>query len=265
MSHYTWNAADYEKHSGAQQQWARELIDKLTLSGTEHLLDVGCGEGKVTAELARYLPAGQIIGIDSAAEMIRLAQKRYPRHAHPNLSFSVMDARSITFAQRFDVVFSNAALHWIKDHRPVLAGIYQSLKPGGRILLQMGGQGNAAAMVAVLDECMAQPAWQPYCHDFDFPYGFFGAETYRTLLTEAGFNIGRIEMIPKTMEQNGKAGLMGWLRTTWLPYTQRLPQNLRETFIENIADHYLAQYPLTAAGKAQVGMMRIEIEASRPL
>ncbi len=118
-----WNAQDYHRHSAAQQEWARELIAKLGLIGTERLLDVGCGDGKITAQIAGMLPSGAAVGVDKSEEMIGFAAQTFTADAWPNLSFAVMDASALTFDAEFDIVFSNAALHWIIDHRAVLRGI----------------------------------------------------------------------------------------------------------------------------------------------
>ena len=88
-----WNAADYAANSAVQQIWARELIAQLQLRGDEHILDVGCGDGKVTAEMARAVPTGSVTGIDASPEMIRFARKTFPPGKHPNLEFQIMDAR----------------------------------------------------------------------------------------------------------------------------------------------------------------------------
>ncbi|MFQ5544179.1 MAG: class I SAM-dependent methyltransferase, partial [Nitrospiria bacterium] len=85
MSNYHWNAEDYAKHASAQQSWARELIAKLKLHGHENVLDIGCGDGKITAEIAAALPNGSVVGIDSADSMIKLARKAYARNKYPNL------------------------------------------------------------------------------------------------------------------------------------------------------------------------------------
>ena len=176
MSTYTWNAEDYEKHSQAQQNWARELIDKLSLKGTEDVLDLGCGDGKVTAEISRSVENGSVIGVDNSTSMIELAVERYPSSQYSNLSFTVMDASNLSFEECFDVVFSNAALHWVKNHKPVVDGLFRSLKPSGKILLQMGGKGNASHILSVLSEIQSSPEWQPYFEGFEFPYGFLGIE-----------------------------------------------------------------------------------------
>jgi len=268
MSSYRWDSEDYEKHSAAQQQWARELIAKLSLHGSETVLDIGCGDGKVTAEIAHLLERGSLVGIDSSASMIELARKRFPAGTHANLTFTLLDAARMSsepsFASYFDVVFSNAALHWVKDHRPVVDGIASCLKPGGRILLQMGGKGNARTMVEVIDALGQEPRFAPYFENFEFPYGFLGIEVYTKLLTNAGFTGHRVELIDKDMIHDGKAGLSGWIRTTWLPYTERVPEELRDEYIDRIATRYLERVPLDGEGKAHVDMVRLEVEARKP-
>lgn len=263
MNNYHWNAEDYERHSQAQQLWARELIAKLQLAGNETVLDLGCGDGKVTAEIAAALPQGSVVGVDNSPAMIELAARRYPREQHPNLGFQCMDATALTFDEAFDVVFSNAALHWVRDHRPVVAGLYRCLRPGGRMLLQMGGKGNAVGILAVLDEVIAEPRWRPYFGNFDFPYGFYAPDEYATLLADAGFTARRVELLPKDMLHEGQPGLEGWIRTTWLPFTQRVPAGQRDAFITEIAGRYLDRVPLDQKGMAHVAMVRIEIEADK--
>ena len=172
MPAYQWNAVDYAKSSAAQQQWARELIRKLKLKGDESLLDIGCGDGKVTAEIAEAVPNGSVVGIDNSDDMIVLAKSQYPEDAFSNLRFRLEDACSLSFLNEFDVVFSNATLHWIPDQKAVLRGIFKSLKRNGNVLLQMGGRGNAAGVLGVFDEMMKTEEWNTYFSGFDFSYGF---------------------------------------------------------------------------------------------
>jgi len=261
---YVWNADDYAKHSSGQYKWAKELIPKLKLSGNEALLDIGCGDGKVTATLAKYLPNGCVVGVDSSEDMIVLARRTFPHEAYPNLSFQRMDARALTFQARFDKVFSNAALHWIIDHKSVLHGVQRSLKGGGRLLFQMGGKGNAQDVLAVLDGLFMEKPWREFFVGFGFPYGFYTPEEYRVWLCEAKLEPERVELVPKDMQLPGREGLAGWIRTTWLPYTERLPSDLRERFIEQIVTTYLKRHPLDESGVAHVRMARLEVEASKP-
>lgn len=256
-----WNADDYHRHSAAQQSWARELIAKLDLGGDEHVLDVGCGDGKVTAELAAHLPGGVLVGVDSSREMIDFARRAFPPERHPRLRFELMDARELRFEAEFDVVFSNATLHWVVDHRPVLDGIARALVSGGRALLQMAGRGNAAAVVETMDRVIAEPEWRPHFEGFTFPYGFHDPGKYRAWLEAAGLRALRVELFAKDMAQPGREGLAGWIRTTWLPYLERVPEERREALIEAVVSRYVADHPPDAEGRVHVAMARLEVEA----
>ncbi len=265
MDKYTWDASDYEQSSSTQQKWARELIAKLNLKGTEKVLDIGCGGGKVTAEIAAIVTGGAVHGIDSSYEMIQLAQSHYAQSNGSNINFTQIDARSLPFHNDFDVVFSNAALHWIKDHLSVLKGISRSLCPGGKMLLQMGGgKDNAAAMVSVFDELITRDIWREYFINFTFPYNFYGPEEYHPWLSETGFDVKRVELIPKDMIHEPD-GFKSWVRTTWLPYTQRVPESKRDVFLQQAIDEYLHRHPLDDHGMTHLGMLRLEVEAFKPL
>ncbi|HEY8097467.1 MAG TPA: class I SAM-dependent methyltransferase, partial [Methylobacter sp.] len=159
MNIYSWNAKDYERNSQAQQKWARELIANLNLAGVEDILDLGCGDGKVTAEIAGLVGDGSVVGVDNSMQMIELAKEKYSQDQHPNLSFQVMDASDLSFEGCFDLVFSNAALHWVKNHKPVIEGLYKSLRIGGKILLRMGGKGDAEGILSIMDDLKASDKW----------------------------------------------------------------------------------------------------------
>lgn len=256
-----WDASDYRRHSSAQAGWARELLAKLSLVGTERVLDLGCGDGKITAEVARMVPDGSVVGIDKSREMIAFAAKTFPADEWPNLSFTVMDASELAFDREFDLVFSNATLHWVVDHRPVLRGIAAALKPGGRCLLQMGGRGNAAGILEVLTSGPIHERWGHHYADLPFPYGFYGPEEYGPWLKEAGLRPVRVELLPKQMVQAGAEGLAGWFRTTWTPWTHRIPSDKRDQFVAESVEAYLAVHPLDDQGRAHVAMLRLEVEA----
>jgi trans-aconitate methyltransferase len=256
---YRWNPEDYLHHSGEQEKWARELIPKISLKGDERVLDIGCGDGRVTAEIARFLSDGTVLGIDSSPEMIEFAKDTF-MDAFKNLAFYCIDAREMPFAREFDVVFSNAALHWVREHGPMLKRIKQALRPGGRAVLQMAGEGNAAAVVETVDAVIGREPWTPFFEGFDFPYAFYGPDAYRSLVSEAGLVCKRIEIIPKDMTQKGRDGLSGWIRTTWLPYIQRLPMDARDRFIEDVVSGYELHHP-SRDGLFHVAMARLEVEA----
>jgi trans-aconitate 2-methyltransferase len=261
---YNWNAQDYAKNSQNQLRWAQELIPKLKLRGNEALLDIGCGDGKITAELSRCLLNGRAVGVDSSERMIDLAKNSFPKKAHPNLSFEVIDARKLTFDSEFDVAFSNAAMHWIVDQKAVLKGVQKSLKPGGRLLFQMAGKGNAKDILSLINELGKSEPWKNFFEGMMFPYGFYDPDEYKAFLKEAGLVPLRVELFPKVMKHQDTEGLAGWIRTTWLPYTDRIPADLKTKFVKLIVDGYLKNHPADKDGVVHVGMMRIEAEAYKP-
>lgn len=257
-----WDAAGYAAHSVVQQSWARELIAKLGLRGNEHILDVGCGDGKITAEIARAIPHGSATGIDASGEMIAFAQKTFPKSEVPNLEFQMMDAREIKFDREFDLVFSNAALHWVDDHQKFLAGAASILNSGGRLVVSCGGKGNAQdVFVSLLPELRSR-RWREFFRKMPNPYFFYKPEEYRKWLVKAGFSSHTVRLAPKDATYHGTEGFAAWLRTTWIPYVQRIPENLREEFITAVTGRYVTRHPPDAENKVHVKMVRLEIEAA---
>ena len=259
MHRYHWNAEDYQKNSNAQFQWAHELIEKLGLKGSETVLDLGCGDGKVTAKIAQCLSTGTVIGIDNSDDMIRLARQQYP-----HLMFKRMDARALSFDAKFDVVFSNAVLHWIDDHIPVITGIYESLIPGGRMLLQMGAQDGLPEFMAALEQTLALPKWCDYFSGFSCPYGFKSVKDYQLWLPAVGFKIQRLELIKTHAIHQNTESFAGWIRTTWLPYTERVPEYQRQDFIAAIVEQYFQLNAPESDGRVSVLMLRLEVDAEKP-
>lgn len=260
-SKVAWNPGDYAANSASQQSWARELIAKLNLRGDERVLDVGCGDGKVTAEIAGAVPQGAVVGIDASAEMIRFARSAFPKARLPNLSFEIVDARQIQFESQFDLVFSNAALHWVDDHQAFLRGASASLRSDGRLVVSCGGKGNAQDVFVALRGEMRLKRWREFFRKLERPYFFYSPEDYAKWLPRAGFKSQNVRLADKDMTFESREKFAGWFRTTWLPYTQRVPAEAREDFISAVVNRYLAKHPLDSAGRVHVRMVRLEIDA----
>jgi len=305
IKNVNWNAADYAANSAVQQTWARELIARLNLRGDERVLDVGCGDGKVSAEIARAVPNGLVVGVDASAEMIAFARKQFPAKRNPNLTFRVCDARKINpgalfspsppskeekagLRRRsnsnsellapalsplgrgegdktalFDVVFSNAALHWVDDHRAFLRGVASVLKAGGRLVVSCGGKRNAQDVFVALRPELRLKRWRRFFRRIPKPYFFHSPADYEKWLPQFGFKSLGVRLVPKDAVYAGRDKFVAWLRTTWLPYVQRVPENLREEFIAAVTDRYLAKHPPDPGDKVHVRMVRLEIEAER--
>lgn len=261
MTSAKWNAAEYAANSAVQQLWARERIATLHLRGHERILDLGCGDGKVTAELAQAVPRGTVSGIDASTEMIAFAKNAFPPARFPNLEFLVMDAREIRFDQPFDLVFSNAALHWIDDHQKILHGAGSVLKPGGRLVVSCGGRGNAHDVFVAMRPEMRLKRWRDFFRQMPHPYFFYSPDDYKKWLPKAGFKIQNVQLTPRDAVYPGSEAFGAWLRTTWIPYIHRLPEEMRGEFVAAVTARYLAKHPAGADGKIHVRMIRLEIDA----
>ena len=305
-----WNAADYAANSAVQQSWARELIAKLNLRGDEHILDVGCGDGKISAELARVVPRGSVTGVDASPQMIAFAKKAFPVSKIPNLKFQILDARKLKpsqfdsrvvsptpsprpsgeragvrgseletkrllspalssrggageDSQKFDLVFSNAALHWVDDHPAFLRGAAACLRSGGRLVVSCGGKGNAQDVFVAVRSVMRLKRWREFFRKLEAAYYFHSPEEYEKWLPSFGFKTQAVQLAPKEATYPGRAGLATWLRTTWLPYTHRVPEKLREEFISAVVERYVAKNPLDDKNRVHVRMVRLEINAEK--
>lgn len=265
-----WDAADYAGQSEAQLAWAMELMEKLEWAGDERVLDLGCGDGKVTAELAKRVPKGSVVGLDNSQEMIEYATGEWGEVA--NVEFELGDVLELGYADEFDVVFSNACLHWVRDHGVVLKGISAALKVGGRAILQMGGRGNARGVLEVIEQVRRREKWAGSFEGFGFRYGFYGPMDYGRWLIGSGLRGTRMELIEKEMAQTPETpqtpqtpelrtgGFAGWLRTTWHPYVNCVAEGDREDFIDEVVGTYVEKFGLDDDGKVSVGMVRFEVE-----
>ena len=253
-----WDASDYARNSQGQFGWAMSNIDKLRLQHDDCVLDVGCGDGKITSELARRVPGGRVIGVDRSDGMIALA-KRSVQCA--NVAFRTVDAQQLDYTQEFDAVFSNSAIHWMRDQSAVVQGIARALRPGGRIFLSMGGRGTAAIPRRVLDELMRESKWAELLAEAPSPHHFKGPEEYEPWIAQAGLRAHRVELVQKPMRLAELAALEGWLRTTWMTYTERIPEEGRAEFIREWAKRVADGCTPAEDGALLLPMVNLEVEA----
>src|ERR1700761_6092757 len=155
-----WNAAGYAQVSSLQAAMAEEVLALLDLKGNERILDVGCGNGKTTAEIAARVPQGAVVGVDASAGMIGFATEHGA--LHPNLQFAVADARDLPYQREFDLVVSFNALHWIPDQDHALQSIRSTLKDTGLAQLRLVPKGQRKSLEDVLEETRLSPRWSRY-------------------------------------------------------------------------------------------------------
>jgi trans-aconitate methyltransferase len=193
----TWNATLYEDQHAFVWQYGEDLLHLLGPKTGESILDLGCGTGQLTAQLAQ---AGAAVrGIDADAAMIAKAQLNYP-----DLLFEQADAQLFQVHELLDAVFSNAVLHWVKEPDAVIRQVYQALRPGGRFVAEFGGKGNVQAITQALGNAHAS---------YVSPWYFPSVAEYSTRLEQQGFEVVFAALCDRpTPLQDAEAGLANWLR-----------------------------------------------------
>jgi trans-aconitate methyltransferase len=181
---FNFDGEKYQQASKHQKEWGNQIISELELNGNETILDLGCGDGVLTQYLAHLVPNGEVLGIDASIGMIGTAIQKKEH----NLSFTLMDIAEIDFMEKFDVIISNAALHWVKNHANLLGRCKKALKKDGIIKWSFGGFGNCANLNEILLATMEMPDYKNLFTGFEWPWYMPAKEEYAELLKNAGYS-----------------------------------------------------------------------------
>ncbi len=253
----------YQNNSKLEWEWAMDLLANHHFKGCEKVLDIGCGDGKVTSYLSTLLPKGSILGIDNSRSMIEYASKNYPYENYSNLKFLQADAISFSFYQKYDVITSFCCMHWISDQEIVLKNIRRHLKPGGIALLVMPAK-SSSSMAQRIGKITSSEKWKGYFKDFANSRRYYNAAEYILLIKKANLIPIRVEdKIGATVFEN-KHSLKNWLSSV-SNYVMYLPEELREDFIEDILQDILIFNPPDAQGRIKLHLTKTEVIAKKPL
>ena len=242
-----WDAETYDAISDPQFAWGLEVLDRLELNGDETVLDAGCGSGRVTAELAKRLPAGHIVAVDGSEAMIAKARERLGE----GVTYLLADLFELELDQPVDLIFSTAIFHWIPDHDGLFERLRAALRPGGRLVAQCGGQGNVAEHATVIAAVAARPEFAPHLEGMTAIWNFAAPEETERKLRDAGFAEARCWLEPKPVTPEHP--LQFTSTVTLGPLLARLPDELRRPFAEAILE--ASAKPLT------LDYVRLNIEA----
>lgn len=215
-----WSAHAYARHGRFVADLAVDLVTWLAPRKGERILDLGCGDGALTARLAASRASVQ--GVDSSPELVAAACAR-------GVDAKVLDGAQLAYESEFDAVFSNASLHWMRDTDAVLRGVHRALKPGGRFVAELGCAGNIATVVNALTFCLAERGIR--ADDYN-PWYFPEPQAYRELLGKHGFMVTAMRSFVRPTCLSGD--LRGWLETFAQPFTKALPTEQHEAFMEDV-------------------------------
>jgi len=258
-----WHAGDYNKQSSLQQTMAEEQLARLTVRGDERVLDVGCGDGKISAEIAARVPLGSVLGMDPSHDMIAFATKSFATPAHANLRFEVGDARTLPYRNEFDLLVSFNALHWVPEQEAALKSICAALKSTGRAWLRMVPAGPRESLEDVIEEIRTRPRWAGNFANFQTPYVHYTPDEYRAMSRRAGLRVTRLDVLDKAWDFKTRAGFLAFARATFVEWVQHIPQNDWETFINDVLDRYEKVAADNPSEASTFKFYQMEVEVTR--
>jgi trans-aconitate methyltransferase len=229
---------NYKQNSQVQWDLAMESLKDFQFDPEDQVLDIGCGDGKITAFLAAKVPQGTMIGLDISENMIQAATSQF---AGGNLSFLQGDAISIPFHNKFDKIVSFCAIHWIIDQEKGIQSMKNSLKSDGTLLLLIPEK--APNTVGLLGSNLAcSEKWASYFPAFKQGRVYHTPEEYLTLLNQAGLEVTDLQRFQFVASYPDRAALIAWL-TPLVNFVDHLPSHLQQTFIEELTDAYILADP----------------------
>jgi trans-aconitate 2-methyltransferase len=233
-----WDAADYARISALQKVMADEALKLLQLKGQERVLDVGCGDGKITAEIAARLPQGAVLGVDPSLEMIHYAQNKWGTNDGSNVRFEVGDARRLPFHDEFDLVVSFNALHWIPEQEEALASIRMAMKSRAKAQLRFVPNGPRKSLEDVIRETRQSLRWAAYFEGFHRPYLHLSPEEYGNLAEKSGLKVESVLVTDKAWDFHSRKGFFKFAEVTFVEWTHMLSEADKESFINDVLDRY---------------------------
>ncbi len=241
-----WDAGRYAANAGFVPALGESVAELLAPQANERILDLGCGDGVLTGKLAQS--GAQVIGVDASPELVAAARAR-------GVQAQVVDGHALAFDNAFDAVFSNAALHWMRQPERVLRGVRRALRPGGRFVAEMGGHGNVATITTALRAAIrlhgeADPA---------FAWYFPTADAYASLLQDHGFRVDSIALRPRPTPL--PTGMAGWLRTFADPWLAGIAAE-RHAAILDTATELMAPALRDDAGAWTADYVRLRFHAT---
>lgn len=259
MNIFEFDGEKYKKASKHQKEWGSRLLAELSLDGNEEILDLGCGDGGLTEQLAQLVPNGKVLGIDASMGMITTAKKRIK----PNLRFMQMDINAIDFHSMFDVIFSNATLHWIKDHEGLLQKASRALKENGVLLWDFAGDGNCSNFFEVIREKIQSEKYRQYFSDFEWPWYMPTKDEYEKIIAASGYSTYTIDEVNKDRFLSNVDEMIKWIdQPSIVPFISIIPEEMKMEFRDDVIKSMSAK-TLQPDGTCFETFRRIQIKARR--
>ena len=236
-----WDAAKYHRISDPQLAWGRAVVARLAPVAGERILDVGCGTGRLTEEIAAASGV-EVVGLDASSAMLAEASRRARLRGqtpiaglHTFPAYVQGDGSALPFSAAFDAVFSNATFHWVSDHDRLFQSVHGALKRGGRLVAQCGGAGNLRQLYGRARVLMADPRYASYYVGWTDPVRFEGIEATKGRLQAAGFIGIDVSLVPAPTRFDTPERFAEFIASVCLRHElARLTPDLRDPFIDEL-------------------------------
>lgn len=256
------DAKTYHKNSDLQWGVAKSVITAIDWHGTEKILDVGCGDGKITAYIAENCSNSAVVGVDVSKSMIQFSSSQYNQVQHKNLIFFCADAAKLPFEQQFDVVVSFSTLHWVVNQEAALESIFRALVAGGRTYLLTYGQAPMN-IVRVSEELIGTEKWASYFPNYTPQRVYFSEEEYENLLLKAGLAEVVVDTEWSKTVFADRTALSGFV-SPLLNFTSHLSPDLKQQFLDDVVDKLISLSKPTENGSLVYETMLLHAHAVKP-
>jgi len=244
-----WDGQKYRANSSPQQRRAEEVINRIPFNGSERILDIGCGDGRISLFLAAKLnPDGSVVGVDFSESMYTEAQNLLVHKNVPNLSFMMGDAQQLSFQNEFDMITGFSFFQWVEDKETSLRNFNNALKPGGKVYLYFNpDHGRQIHIDDSISYVMSLPKWSHYLKDKKSGVVMSSPRQLTELIEKSGLLLEKMEIVSTEDKFENKEAFIQWI-FGWMDSLKFIPGDQRHPFVTEIVDDYLRKVGISEDG-----------------
>lgn len=231
-----WDATTYtEVSSNVQKEWGKDLLETRKWTGNEIIMDAGAGSGNLTKMLAQRVPNGKIYAVDSDPNMVQQARSNLSSYRNVQVIQACMD--KVNLPTEVDLIFSNAALHWILDQEKVFSHFQHLLRPNGELLIECGGPGNVDRPLSIIFRMMKSDLFKEHFTDWKQSWYFPKPDDTEKLLLKTGFTEIQINLSRRASTFSDRESFALFIRTVIMkPFLGYLPDAKKNQFLNVFLD-----------------------------